>query len=352
MGIKQIVESKGYKNFMSKLYGLGASVVILGALFKIMHYPGAEIMLLAGMGTEAVIFAMSSFEPLHVEADWSLVYPELWGLYHPDEAEELGWEPKKSGPESKKGSVTEELDKMLEEAKIGPELIQSLASGMQNLSENANKMTGVADAAVATDGFLENLTKAGNSVSGLSEVYNKTTETLNKTVGVNEEYVESVKSATQNANGTSEAFHSVAQALNNDINATEEYVTSIKSATTAAHSLAEKYNSSAESLTKSAEAIDFSKVDGQSYGDQIQRITKNLGALNAVYELQLQGSQAQLDKAEQMGEGISTFINNMNDTMTALNQYRDQANAMAQNLAALNNVYGNMLSAMNVNVSK
>lgn len=350
MGIKQIVKSKGYKNFMAKLYGLGASVVILGALFKIMHYPGAEIMLLAGMGTEAIIFAMSSFEPLHIEADWSLVYPELWGIYHPDEAEELGWEPKKTGPAGK--SVTEELDKMLEEAKVGPELIQSLATGMENLSKNANSMSGVADAAVATDGFLENLDKAGNSVAGLSDVYNKTTETLNKTVGVNEEYVESVKSAANNANGTANAFQNVSQALNNDISATEEYVNGIKSATTAAHSLAEKYASSAESLTRSAEAIDFSKVDGQSYGDQIQRITKNLGALNAVYELQLQGSQAQLDKAEQMGEGISTFINNMNDTMTALNQYRDQANAMAENLAALNNVYGNMLSAMNVNVSK
>lgn len=352
MGIKQIVESKGYKNFMAKLYGFGASVVILGALFKIMHYPGAEIMLLMGMGTEAVIFAMSSFEPLHIEPDWSLVYPELWGIYHADEAEEIGWEPKKTGPDAKKESITEELDKMLEEAKIGPELIQSLATGMKNLSENANKMSGVADAAAATDGFLENLNKAGNSVSGLADVYNKTSEALNKTVGVNEEYVESVKAATNNANKTANSFQDVANAINNDISATEDYVNSIKAATTAAHSLAEKYTSSAESLTKSAEAIDFSKVDSHSYIEQIQRITKNLSALNAVYELQLQGSQTQLEKAKQMEEGISTFINNINDTMSALNQYRDQANTLAQNLAALNKVYGNMLSAMNVNVNK
>lgn len=351
MGIKQIVHSKGYKAFMAKLYGFGASLVILGALFKIMHYPGAEIMLLLGMGTEALIFAASSFEPLHVEADWSLVYPELWGIYNPEEAEEIGWTPKSTTPATGK-TVTEELDTMLEDAKIGPELITSLAQGMQNLSENANSMSGVADAAAATDGFLDNLNKAGESVNGLSDVYNKTTETLTKTVGVNEEYIESVKSASNNANGTADAFNNVSQAINNDISATEEYVSSIKSATNAAHSLAEKYTISADSLTKSAEAIDFSQVDGQAYGNQIQVITKNLSALNAVYELQLQGSQNQLDKAQQMEEGMSTFVNNMTDTMTALNQYRDQASAMANNLAALNTVYGNMLSAMNVNASK
>ncbi len=351
MGIKQIVESKGYKNFMSKLYGLGASVVILGALFKIMHYPGAGLMLLLGMGTEAVIFALSSFEPLHVEPDWSLVYPELWGLYHPEEAEEMGWEAKKSTPVGGK-TVTQELDKMLEDAKIGPELIASLGTGMKNLSENANKLSGVADAATATDGFVTNLNKAAESVTGLNDVYAKTSQSLSKTVGVNDEFVETVKNAANNANKTAESFHSVATAINSDVAATEEYVNSIKTATNAAHALAQKYTQSAESLTKSAEAIDFSKVDGQSYGDQIQRITKNLSALNAVYELQLQGAQSQVEKANQMQESIGAFVENVNSTMSAISAYKDQANVLAKNLSALNTVYGNMLSAMNVNLNK
>ena len=71
--IDNIVRSKGYKNFMSKLYGWGASAVIIGALFKINHWPGAVPMLILGMGTEAVIFFLSAFEPLHIEWDWSLV---------------------------------------------------------------------------------------------------------------------------------------------------------------------------------------------------------------------------------------------------------------------------------------
>lgn len=77
MGLYKFVRSKGYKNFMTKLYGWGASLVILGALFKIQHYPGAGVMLMLGMCTEAVIFFFSAFEPLHIEYNWALVYPEL-----------------------------------------------------------------------------------------------------------------------------------------------------------------------------------------------------------------------------------------------------------------------------------
>ena len=87
MSFKEILESKGYKNFMAKLYGIGASVVMIGALFKLTHVDFfnlglPNIMLTLGLVTEAIIFLFSAFEPLHVEPDWSLVYPELWDLYH------------------------------------------------------------------------------------------------------------------------------------------------------------------------------------------------------------------------------------------------------------------------------
>jgi len=80
MSLAELVQSSGWKNFISKLYGLGASVVIVGALFKIQHWPLAGTMLTIGLLTEAVIFFFSAFEPLHEEVDWSLVYPELAGI--------------------------------------------------------------------------------------------------------------------------------------------------------------------------------------------------------------------------------------------------------------------------------
>ena len=80
MGLNTFVRSKTYKQITAKLYGVGASVVIVGALFKINHWPGASETLIVGMLTEAVIFFLSAFEPLHVTYDWSLVYPELAGM--------------------------------------------------------------------------------------------------------------------------------------------------------------------------------------------------------------------------------------------------------------------------------
>ena len=174
MGLYNLVRSKGYKNFMAKLYGIGAAVVILGALFKILHLQGANIMPIAGMGTEAIIFIFSAFEPLHVEYNWALVYPEL----AIGNEEELKPVTKKAKKEAPTGTVTQQLDKMLEEAKIGPELIESLATGMRNLSENAKKISGTADAAAATDGYIANLTKAGEKAKDLSVQYEKTTNAL------------------------------------------------------------------------------------------------------------------------------------------------------------------------------
>ena len=87
MALLDFVKTKHYKNFMSKLYGWGAAVVIIGALFKINHYQYADVMLIIGLSTESVIFFFSAFEPPHVEPDWSLVYPQLAGIYHADEVD-------------------------------------------------------------------------------------------------------------------------------------------------------------------------------------------------------------------------------------------------------------------------
>ena len=119
-------ESTAFKKIMAKVYGLGAAVVIVGALFKILHWKGADVMLMIGLLTEAFLFTLSAFEPLHKETDWTLVYPELAGL---DVKE-------KSTKKVASGTVSQQLDKMLEEAKVGPELIQSLGNGLKSLSEN------------------------------------------------------------------------------------------------------------------------------------------------------------------------------------------------------------------------
>ncbi len=199
--IDRLVRSNTYKNIMAKLYGWGAAVVIFGALFKILHLPGANIMLIIGMGTEVAIFFFSAFEPLHVEYNWALVYPEL--AIADENAEPTRKERKK---EAKGATPTQQLDKMLEEAKIGPELIESLAVGMKNLGDNAKKLAGVSDAAVATDAFVGNMTKAAESVRNLSLKYDKVASTLEADGNASIAYSESLKRATTAINQMATAY--------------------------------------------------------------------------------------------------------------------------------------------------
>ena len=212
------VTSRRWKNNMAKLYGWGASVVILGALFKILHWQFADIMLIVGLGTESVIFFFSAFEKPHEEVDWSLVYPELAGM-------------DSEGKKSKGNlSPTQELDNMLEEAKIDGALIESLGQGLSNFGEAASKLNETIEAAAST----------------------------------------------------------------------------------------------------------------QQYNDEINKAAKNMESLNALYEVQLQSSNKQSEASQMLVESLAT---------TAEDSKRLQAEvaALAQNLGALNNVYGNMLSAMGGN---
>ena len=213
--IDQIVRSKGYKNFMVKLYGWGASVVIIGALFKILHLPGANIMLILGMGIEAIIFFFSAFEPLHVEYNWALVYPELaTGTdIELEESDKKSRREKKQQVKSDSLTPTQALDKMLEEAKIGPELMESLASGMRNLSDNAHKLAGVSDAVVSTDNYTASLQKASESVRNLTLKYDKVAANLETDGGATAAYIESVKRATTAVSQLATAYDQTAKSM-------------------------------------------------------------------------------------------------------------------------------------------
>ena len=159
---------------MGMAYGLGASVVIVGALFKILHLKGADMMLIVGMTVEALIFAISAFEPIHQEVDWTLVYPELAGM-DSGEKEEKG-----------KGTVSQQLDKMLAEAKVGPELISSLGTGLKSLSENVRGMSDLSSATVATKEYTDNVQKASKSLEGVTTSYGRAVDAMNNLAAVSE----------------------------------------------------------------------------------------------------------------------------------------------------------------------
>jgi gliding motility-associated protein GldL len=270
--------TKKWKLFMAKLYGIGAAVVIVGAMFKIMHWPGAGAMLVGGLSTEAVIFFFSAFEPLHEDPKWELVYPEL-ALAHDEEFDLHAYIDEKgaSGGHGGGGSVTgitEKFDSLLEEAKIDAELLNRLGDGIRTLSDNAEGLKAVSGAAAATDSYVASLEGASKQVKNLSANYEKASESL---LG----------------------------------------------------------------LTSSTE-------EGASFGEQLQKVSTNLAALNNVYELQLKGSSAHLESTEKFQAGVLEMMENLNASIQDTKAYKENMAMLSRNLTDLNQVYGNMLKAMTI----
>lgn len=331
MGLNNLVRTRWFRNFMSKLYGWGASIVILGALFKINHYPYADIMLIVGLGTESLIFFFSAFEPPHVEPDWSLVYPELAGMYH--------------GGDDKK--PVEKLDDMLAEANIDRELIGRLGDGMSRLSDQAGQLADISDAASATNEYVSNVKGASASASELTDAYKSTSESLNRDANASEEYVSSIRAVSESANVLSNSYKEANETLQTDVSATAEFTESIRTAMNSANNLADQYTRSAEMLAESASKLDFSAVDGDSYNAQLQQISQNLATLNSIYELQMQTSNEQVESAAKVKETMAQFMGQLEESAQMMASYKDQMNSLTERVSALNNIYGGMLSAMN-----
>ena len=168
MGLSNFTRTRGYRNFMAKVYGWGASIVLIGAMFKINHYPGADILLVVGLGTEAIIFFFSAFEPPFVEPDWSLVYPELAGMYHKVSDDTVL---------KKRQSATERLDEMFEKAKLDQKTIDKLSTGIEKLADNASQLSDLTSVASATNEFATNVQQASNSARIFGESVAKDAET-------------------------------------------------------------------------------------------------------------------------------------------------------------------------------
>lgn len=246
---------------MGLLYGLGAAVVIVGALFKIEHWPGASTMLIIGLGTEALIFAVSAFEPPHSEVDWTLVYPELAGI----EDDQLTEATRKRGKGGSGDAVSQELDKMLEEAKIGPELIESLGSGFRNLADHASKLNNISDASVATEEYVENVKGAAGRMSVLSDSYEKAAETLT-----------GMTVSTEDGNTYADNLRSISaklSELNNvyelQLNSASEHMEASKRAYEGIHGMMDNLQESVEST--------------QAYKQNITELANNLSSLNTIY---------------------------------------------------------------------
>lgn len=406
--ISEIVQGARWKNFMKYLYGWGASIVILGALFKILHLKGAATMLFCGMSIEAIIFFFSAFEPIHEEVDWTLVYPELAGMSDEEELSQYRSDSKHGGLDADSikeiissaivssattvaqstgggggtaiasqpvqqvvgvpGALvfTEKFNKMLETAEIGPELFEKVSRGLNKLSDTSTKLADISNAASATNEFTEKIKKASESISTFSTNHNRSGEALTesmkllaenfqKTTGLVAESGQNfMDGVTQSVNGLKEQLTKAGETVSTRI--TESGTSVASQLSSSAEGLSSTYKQAADNLNLTYQQLaEAMKANGSiisdssgNYHTQLEQLNKNMSALNAAHELHLQETSQRLKEAEKVYAGVDGMMKKLNTSISETEKFADALEQLNKNISALNSVYGNMLSAMNV----
>ena len=273
-GFQKFLKSKKYKTFMAYLYGWGASVVMIGAYFKLTHIPGADLMLAIGLGVEAVIFFMSAFEPVHMEYEWDNVFVELeedWDGVEKTQFATSGSVKNVSAPTDVEEAM---LSKMFEKMNVNEDTFKKLGRGIDKLAENAGQMADISNAMAATTNYATAMDRATKSIADFSNAYVQTNQKLSDSLG----------------------------------------------------------------------KLDFSALDANT----IRKVANSMQSLNSIYELQLQGAEQTSAASKKLTETMNKYMDNLNASSQNAGHLNDQLNQLSQRLTALNNVYGGMLSAMNI----
>ena len=268
-----LTQSKGYKTFMGYVYGFGASIVMIGAYFKLTHIPGADIMLGVGLGVEALIFFLSAFEPQHLEYQWDNVFVELDEDWNGTDRTAFGTT-NASGTTGNTSMDAAMMDQMLAKMNVSSDTFNKIGRGLERLSENASHIADVTNAMAATNGYAKAMEQATKSVSEFAANYSKTNDQLTSSLG----------------------------------------------------------------------KLDFSALDANT----IKKVATSMQSLNSIYELQLQSAEQTADATKKLTATMTHYMENLNTSANNANELNKQLTQLSSRLTALNNVYGGMLSAMNI----
>ena len=270
MGLAEITQSSGWKKFMAKLYGLGASVVIVGALFKIQHWNGAGFMLTAGLLTEAVIFFFSAFEPLHEELDWTLVYPELAGMTDPDELDSMKETSKATG-------ALERFDELMGGlGGIDPALIKNLGTSFDKLNVTASGLSDVSQATAVTNQYVQNVGAAAESVGNLSATFQQTATGLQQTAAA----INNSSAAVAAINDSSRGYSSQLEGMNKNLAALNAvYELQLRST----NDQMQKSKAVYGDMEKLLDDMRLSVEETTRYREEMANLNRNLANLNTVY---------------------------------------------------------------------
>lgn len=312
------------QNITNTFYGLGAAVVILGALFKILHWEGAEEMLIAGMSTEAFLFALGSLEFPHKMYEWERIFPALNASH--------GEKPSENGIASFDNEGL--LDALIQSGKINPEDIKKLGEGFSQLNTTASELNKLSGSLAATDTYVENIEKA--------------TDTIKEISAAQQESASSIKNAT---GGFVSAFNSVNSNFESAVNgAISDSVSSLNKAT---QDLTSSYAKVSDSMSNNINSISERSATS---ANELEAINKNLSSINAAYETQLKQANDQIEALKAQVASLGAINGDVDsikaayaDSVSNSQDYKSEAQKLKNQISELNSVYGNMLSALNIN---
>lgn len=254
------------KYFKNLIIGLGASVVLLGALFKIQHWPGGSIMLTLGMSVEVFLFALLGLLPPHADYYWERFYPDITKNPHVESFQKYGKDA------HKKESSVKSLDKMMEESSISPQTIKRLGENFQKFGQTVEQIKDISDVTAATGAYSQSARDAAKALGDMKDTFAGATKTMG-------------------------AFNTAAD-------------------------------------------------DTMKFHDQVKVLSKNLGTLNQIYEVELADANNHLKAMNKFYSNLVSASDAMaNSAKDAVNT-RDQIALLSKNLTSLNQIYGNMLTAM------
>jgi gliding motility-associated protein GldL len=266
-----LTQTKGYKTFMGYVYGFGASIVMIGAYFKLTHIQGADFMLGLGLGVEALIFFLSAFEPQHLDYQWDNVFVELEEDWDGETKTKFGTTVSGSAATSVDGAM---IDKMFDKMNVNPDTFNKIGKSLDKLAENANGIAEVSNAMAATNSYAKAMEQATKTISDFASNYTRTNE----------------------------------------------------------------------QLTASLSKLDFSALDANT----IKKVATSMQSLNSIYELQLQSAEQTSDATKKLTATMTQYMDNLSASANNANELNKQLTQLSNRLTALNNVYGGMLSAMNI----
>lgn len=269
-------ETKQGKYIKNLVIGLGAAVVLIGALFKLQHWPGAGTMLTVGLFTEAFLFCLLGILPPHKDYYWERYYPNLDENPHVEAYRKGVKFAVPANPLAAGGSggsnATASLDKMLEDANINAPNLKRLNDNFQRFGQTVEQIKDISDVTAATGTYSQSAREAAEALGKLKDTYTGAVATM------------------------------------------------------------QSFNSASESTAQ--------------FHQQVTVLSKNLGTLNQIYEVELQDANNHLKAMNKFYSNLVNASDAMASSADDAKAAKDQIATLSKNLGALNNIYGNMLSAM------